>query len=766
VSPRDLDLETRIARLSKTEKLKIVDEAQRLANKRRLEQQFASENVPQEKASPCPPNGHLPRKHYRQFREQRGDELRVVSTGDENGSSARSDAGSAEAPPEQRPHPEVLWFDPDVARKFGVKAALWIKNVELRVRKKLQKKGSNETSVSVWDTREAIAATLGLTISQLRTAQDKALGVVGLRKDHDNPTDHTLFARFLRQNKFLKSREKVTPWSVRVNEMQESGDCAAVLLQMLRTFIREMIGNGHEPDAEGYFWHYDSMADLVLLYKGIFSHQQIKSAVAQLVKREVILRRHKNPKNKRDPRRAYALCKQFQADLLAQSKLDDGGGSEIANHRFKNRKSPGQESQIPNTETLLPKSVSLLAGARNDPDQPHTQNTPETTPSGCFPRLTAGHRLRSLEETGVTSEEDQNQEGIQSQGTNREGGHQIGFQNGWDDSFQKSKLLESTRDQRHEVQENCPGVAGYSNDDIFQKIIIGADSRKIFAIRQEMEIPGLSPVIRPEGSPLCYGSGEHFPDSAGLPCQTCSWKSSCWKVVPLDSKVRRALAFSEAEAKRPCQGKLTRGLIMEAYREVHLQIYTRLPKNPIGTTDTITRNVRRLGCGLRTYFFLSLVSYRDRHLIDEAVWDSWFGSRAETNAVNAYESALEGQCHCLDTTGLAILVGVPKDDHGKFKWSEYRTAHDLPWEAWKQRFAKYQASEADIKALLDFCQSDWDKGAYAAEEIHRLASKGLLPDGLSLADVFGDYHECLLKIRRLLGAMIESSGHDSGTAET
>lgn len=233
----------------------------------------------------------------------------------------------------ERPHPAKLWFDPDVARKChgDIRAAIWVKNVELRVMSKMKSTGTNERSVPVWESREEIAATLGFSISELRTAQDKARNFVTLRKEHDNHTNHTLFARLVHQNAFLKSRQAVPAWSVRVDEMRTYGDCAAVILQMLRMFIQEAINNGVQPDQGGYFWHYDSLADLKDLYKGIFSRQQIKRAITRIVADGIVVRRPYDSKDKRDPRRAYAFCKQFQAELVSSCGIQKGAGSRIAN---------------------------------------------------------------------------------------------------------------------------------------------------------------------------------------------------------------------------------------------------------------------------------------------------------------------------------------------------------------------------------------------------------------------------------------------------
>ena len=203
---------------------------------------------------------------------------------------------------------------------------------------------------------------------------------------------------------------------------------------------------------------------------------------------------------------------------------------------------------------------------------------------------------------------------------------------------------------------------------------------------------------------------------------------------------------------------------MEAYRSAHLQMQGRLPVNPIGSIKTIIQQVQRLKCDLRTYFFLSLVSYRDNHFFDQPVWDGWFGSRAETNSINAYERVLRFKYGCVHDLYLGLFLGLPKDDHGNFDWSQFRTAHDLPWEAWKERHPQYQASEADLEAVLKYCRFDTQSGVYAAEVIREMGSQGLLPLGLKFADLFGDHTETLLKVRRLRSKTAE--GGKSGVGDT
>jgi len=747
--------------LTRKQSLALVAKAKTLANTRKLERQFAAKSVPAEKPPLPPLNARLPRKQYLEHRHARGDELKTNPTAGDEEPTGQSEGTAGDDQTAERPRPARLWFDADVARKChgDIRAAIWVKNVELRVSSKLKKIGTCEASVAVWESRGKIAAMLGFTVPELRTAQENARNLVTLKKEHDNHTNHTLFARLVHQNAFLKSRQAVTPWSVQVDEIQAHGECAAVFLQMLRVFIREAITVGKQPDDEGYWWHYDSMADLLNLYQGIFSRQQLKRAITHLVADEMILRRPYNPKDERDPRRAYALCKQFQPEVLASCDLQKSAGSKIANREIKNRKSLDQGSQIHSTETPLPRSEPQLAEARTGSDQPHTEDTPETSPSGRFLRLSAEGRFRS---TGDNEGGHANPKAkVSNQVGDEDGDERKTCQDAGGEVLKASgmngDLGQRTEDEGDEVAEFMASV------DLSQDVEIVPDFGRVERASPKPVLKEEDSIIRPKGSPVCFGTGSNIPTPTSL-CGSCVWKESCSAATPLEVKVKRSLDSIRWDGQEKHEERLTRKSIMEAYRSAHLQMQGRLPVNPIGSIKTIIQQVQRLKCDLRTYFFLSLVSYRDNHFFDQPVWDGWFGSRAETNSINAYERVLRFKYGCVHDLYLGLFLGLPKDDHGNFDWSQFRTAHDLPWEAWKERHPQYQASEADLEAVLKYCRFDTQSGVYAAEVIREMGSQGLLPLGLKFADLFGDHTETLLKVRRLRSKTAE--GGKSGVGDT
>lgn len=299
------------------------------------------------------------------------------------------------------------------------------------------------------------------------------------------------------------------------------------------------------------------------------------------------------------------------------------------------------------------------------------------------------------------------------------------------------------------IQDGNREIADFVNGvDLSEDVEVGGEPDQVVVVASKSEVKQVSQVSRPQNSPFCYGTGENIPEPSPL-CGSCTWRQSCFHAIPVEVMVKRSVDYIERDSKLSQPVNLTRKAIMEAYRDVHFQMYGRLPHNPIGCTASIIHHVKRLKCELRTYFFLSLVSYRDYHFFDDPVWDSWFGCRAETNGLNAYVRVLKHEYACVDDVQLAVHLGLQKDQQGRCDWSQYRTPHDLPWQAWKEHFPDYRATEADLKAALSGTQSDMLKGEYAARFIRAQGSSGRLPHGLRFSDLFGDYAETLVNMRRL-----------------
>jgi len=587
----------------------------------------------------------------------------------------------------ERKTPDVLSFDPDIARDCnipipskkaskkaktrnrtcagGINAALLVKYVEIRIKHKLRKHGDIGKTQCCWMPRHQIAKTLGMTVDEVRDAQTRAAeaGKLIVKKRHRNPYDHTLFMSLKNQGEFIKLRQGKVSWSVVPSEIAKYGACAAVLLQMFRHWAVINIKDGQKADNNGDYWRHEKTADLAKVYRGIFTHWQIKRALARLLQIGVLVRK---PYIDIDPTRDYRLCDSEQQKLLQNVAENSANkdGAKIPNRASQETKSGELKSQIYTPNVPRTNVDETFADAQVPPPKPRTTLNPLSCAYGASPStpakpaechfkflksVTRKVNLSPWRINGLNPVSRDNGESVPGDSIDSTSPDKM--------ACPGKSIKVPCKGKDHSIS-SVPGGKFLNVPEVHKIVLPGVSNHRIptsSEIKDLFEKLDLDSPQRTAAAETGNSISIQPPPAAHLIKRKKQWS----EMTELEREFTEAMNCLRLGPKEePLETDKT---VRSDYWKLYQAIFNSGPQNRIGSTTPILENAWTLKIPARFYMLTLMVLHKLKS--PEPFWERQLHGDRALARVKLYVKFLKSQFAVADELHLAIILKVPIKDH-------------------------------------------------------------------------------------------------------